>query len=239
MQPVRSLSSASWPEPGSVTTVECGSCARVARAFSIGVRRSRRPPSSSAGTSGSGPVNGAGDGVARPLHAVVDVARAQHGLPVERGVARRAGSPRAPPARSPGDRRAGSSPAGRAAPTSGSPWSRSARTDRSAGAGLAALADAPQAHEQRGVAAARGAIAAGSAACRNGLRSPAMSRNESSSGVAYAVARRARRVEVRPRSGPPLLMRVTSAATSATGSLVASRQAAFAHCSRSTRGRLR
>ena len=32
-------------------------------------------------------------------------------------------------------------------------------------------------------------IAAGSAACRNGLRSPAMSRKESSSGVEYCVAR--------------------------------------------------
>ena len=58
MQPVRSLSVASWPLPGSATTLACGSCVAVARAFSMGVRRSRRPPSRSAGTSGSGPVNG-------------------------------------------------------------------------------------------------------------------------------------------------------------------------------------
>ena len=59
VQPVMSLSSASWPEPLRATIVECGSSWAVARAFSSGVRVSRRPPSSSAGTSGSGPVNGA------------------------------------------------------------------------------------------------------------------------------------------------------------------------------------
>ena len=67
-----------------------------------------------------------------------------------------------------------------------------------------------------------------------------MSRNESSSGVWKDVGwRRPDASKNEPRSGPAVLMRVTSAATSATGSLVAPRQRLFAHCSRSTRGRLR
>ena len=53
-QPLRSVSISSWPLPGTEISVECGSWAATACAFSSGVRRSSRPLRISAGTSGSG-----------------------------------------------------------------------------------------------------------------------------------------------------------------------------------------
>ena len=62
-QPLRSESISSWPLPGTVTNVLCGSWDATAWPFSSGVRMSRRPLSTSVGTSGSGAVLGS---TARP-----------------------------------------------------------------------------------------------------------------------------------------------------------------------------
>ena len=88
-QPVPSLSTWSWPLPGTVTSCDRGSSALTLTASSTGVRMSSRPASSSAGTSGSGRRGGTRVVVARPQQAVVRVARVLHRLGGPGGVRRR------------------------------------------------------------------------------------------------------------------------------------------------------
>src|SRR6266576_5514886 len=55
-QSERSAVSTLCPTPGTTTRRPCGNCARTARAFAVGVRRSRPPLSARTGTFGYGPL---------------------------------------------------------------------------------------------------------------------------------------------------------------------------------------
>jgi hypothetical protein len=145
VQPVMSLSSASWPEPLRATIVECGSSGAWRARSRAACACPGGPPSSSAGTSGSGPVNGGR--VASPAsQAVVDVARAQDGLGVEGVVVGR----RDRGQRLLGDGRAiGHRRRAREGQHHVGAAGRGVEADREVRlARRAALADAPQAHER-------------------------------------------------------------------------------------------
>ena len=99
-----------------------------------------------------------------------------------------------------------------------------------------ALRQAAQPQQRCRVAGAAALIAPGSAACRNGLRSPDMMINNSSDSSWIAVSCGAPCTSgILPRSGAWASLRA-SAPRSATGSLVAWRQRSAAHCSARMRG---